>query len=792
MDRAVEAAGTPLRLEVDGMDCAGCARKIEAALGRVEGVGEVRASVPTGAVSVAGALGPEGREEIVRTLEKLGYPVRGQAPLRLEVDGMDCAGCARKIETALGRLEGIGEVRVSVPNGTVSVAGVPDAARREEIVRTLGKLGYPVREAAAGSLSPSGRSREQAAPAEAVWWRTPAARPLVLGALLLAAGLAASLLLPALGGWAWLPAAIVGLVPVARRALAAARAGVLFTIEMLMTIAALGAVTIGAVSEAAIVVFLFAAGERLEGVAADRARRGIKALAELAPRTARLMEEGGVREVPAETLLPGQRVLVRPGDRVPADGTVREGSSSIDEAPVTGESVPRGKEAGARVFAGTVNLDGVLEVEVERSGEDNTIARIIRLVEEAQEARAPTERFIDRFSRYYMPAVVVVALMTAVLPPLLGGASWGEWVYRALALLLIACPCALVISTPAAIAAGLAAGARRGLLMKGGVVLESLAGIRTMALDKTGTLTRGRPRLTDIVTAGGVEEERALALAAALEQGSSHPVGLAILEAAAAHGLALAPLKESRALPGRGIQGTVGQGTAKGRVLRLVRPGDAGLALGPDLAASAAALEAEGKTVSVLAGTEGVLALLAVRDEPREEAQDGLRALERLGVRPVMLTGDSPAVAKNVAGRLGIEARAGLMPEDKARIVGELEAHGPVAKVGDGINDAPALAAASVGIAMGSGTDVALETADAALLRNDLRGLAELVALARATLANVRQNVAAALGLKAVFLVTSVAGVTGLWPAIMADTGATVLVTMNALRLLRLGRGPAA
>ncbi|MDF1586146.1 heavy metal translocating P-type ATPase [Marinimicrococcus flavescens] len=708
-------------------------------------------------------------------------------PLRLEVDGMDCAGCARKIEAALGRMEGVGEVRASVPTGAVSVAGVLDAERRDEIVRTLGKLGYPVREPAAGSPSPSGRSREHAAPAKAAWWRTPAARPLVPGALLLAAGLAASLLFPALGGWAWLPAAMVGLVPVARRALAAARAGVPFTIEMLMTIAALGAVAIGAVSEAAIVVFLFAAGELLEGVAADRARRGIQALAELAPRTARLVEEGGVREVPAETLLPGQRVLVRPGDRVPADGTVREGSSSIDEAPVTGESVPRGKGAGARVFAGTVNLDGVLEVEVERSGGDNTIARIVRLVEEAQEARAPTERFIDRFSRWYMPAVVAVALMTAVLPPLLAGAAWGEWLYRALALLLIACPCALVISTPAAIAAGLAAGARRGLLMKGGVVLESLAGIRTMALDKTGTLTRGRPQLTDIVAAGGVEEERALALAAALEQGSGHPVGVAILEAAAARGLPFAPLRESRALPGRGIEGTVG-----GRVLRLVRPGDTSLVLDPGLAGAAAALEADGKTVSVLAGTEGVLALLAVRDEPREEAHDGLRALERLGVRPVMLTGDSPAVAESVAGRLGIEARAGLMPEDKARIVGELAAHGPVAKVGDGINDAPALAAASVGIAMGSGTDVALETADAALLRNDLRGLAELVALARATLANVRQNVAAALGLKAVFLVTSIAGVTGLWPAIMADTGATVLVTMNALRLLRLGRGPAA
>jgi Cd2+/Zn2+-exporting ATPase len=431
------------------------------------------------------------------------------------------------------------------------------------------------------------------------------------------------------------------------------------------------------------------------------------------------------------------------------------------------------------VFAGSVNLSGALRIEVTRAAADNTIARIIQLVEEAQGAKAPVQRFVDRFARIYMPIVVGVALLVAVLPPLLAGGEWASWTYRALALLLIACPCALVISTPAAIAAGLAVGARKGLLIKGGATLEALAGLRTIAFDKTGTLTEGKPVVTDLVGIGA-DEATVLRLAASLEAGSSHPIAQAVLQRADRDGVARRVAADVRILPGHGLAGRV-----DGAEVRLGSP--RGIELG-EAGAAVERLEAAGKTVTVLSGPAGILGLLAVRDEPREDAREGLSRLRGLGVSGVMLTGDNRRTAEAVAARLGIEARAELLPEDKARIVGELAAqgHGPIGKVGDGINDAPALAAAAVGIAMGAGTEVALETADAALLKNRVGGVAELVQLARATLANVRQNIAVALGLKAVFLVTTVLGMTGLWIAVLADTGATVLVTMNALRLLRL------
>ena len=712
-----------------------------------------------------------------------------EAPLRLAVTGMDCASCALKIETALRHLPGVREVQVSVAAGRVTVRSDGSVLSEAEVTRVIDGLGYrsQVEGATSEQVGPTdgspSRDRLPVSTVATRWWCTERGGLVAATGVLLAVALAADWLVPVLGAWPFVAATLIGLVPVARRAIVAARAGVVFTIEMLMTIAAVGALAIGAAEEAAVVVFLFALGELLERVAAARARSSISALADLAPKTARVIENGAAREVPAASLVPGQLVLARPGDRIPADGRITDGQSSVDEAPVTGESVPRAKAVGDSVFAGTINVDGALTIRVERAGADNTIARIVRLVAEAQEAKAPTERFIDRFSRWYMPAVVAAALLTALVPPLAFGAEWGTWIYRALALLLIACPCALVISTPAAIAAGLAAGARRGLLMKGGVVLENLARIRTVALDKTGTLTRGRPQLTDIVAADG-DRQRALTLAASLEQGSSHPIGIAILAAAKAHSLTLSPVRNGKAVPGRGIVGDV-----DGRAFRLSRLSEAGTFMTADLQSEAGRLEDAGKTVSVLLEGDQVLALLAVRDEPREDAVAGLRALDRLGIRTVMLTGDSKAVADAVSSSLMIEAWSELMPEDKARIVGELARAGPIAKVGDGINDAPALAAATVGIAMGSGTDVALETADAALLKNDVGGIAELVRLARATLANIHQNVAVALGLKAIFLATTIAGITGLWPAILADTGATVVVTLNALRLLRFDFG---
>ena len=553
-----------------------------------------------------------------------------------------------------------------------------------------------------------------------------------------------------------------------------------FTIEMLMTIAAIGALFIDAAGEAALVVFLFAVGEVLESVAANKARDGIRGLANLVPKTALLEVDGGTHEVAAGSLRIGQTVLVRPGDRVPADGEIARGVSGVDESPVTGESVPKLKEPGDMIFAGSINTEAALHVTVTKAAEDNTIARIIRLVEEAESARAPTERFIDRFSRVYMPVIVGVALLVAVLPPLAFGQEWDIWIYRALALLLIGCPCALVISVPASIASALSSGARRGLLMKGGAVIEAAATTTHVAFDKTGTLTNGRPLVTDLIPVAGTEAE-VLSVAAGVETGSSHPLAEAILTRAKADGIATPAASDARALPGKGAEAVIDSESAW---VASPRFAESSGVLDDEVRSIAARLEGEGKTVVAVFRPNRLLGLIALRDEPREDAADAVRQLKALGIKSVMLTGDNARTAAAIAGRLGMEHRAELMPEDKVAIIREMVANDRVLMVGDGINDAPALATAHVGVAMGSGTDVALETADAAILRNRVSDVAAKIRLARAAMSNIRQNVAIALGLKAVFLVTTVLGMTGLWIAIMADTGATVLVTLNALRLL--------
>ncbi len=552
---------------------------------------------------------------------------------------------------------------------------------------------------------------------------------------------------------------------------------------MLMTVAAIGALFIGAAEEAALVVFLFAVGEVLEGVAAGRARASIRALADLVPTSALIVaEDGTTRKVAAARLAIGDTVLVRPGDRVPSDGEVLDGVSGIDESPVTGESVPRTRGPGDEVYAGSINTEAALTVRVTRAAEDNTISRIIRLVEEAQEARAPTERFIDRFSRWYMPTIVGLALLVAILPPLVAGAAWDIWIYRALALLLIGCPCALVISVPASIASALSAGARRGLLMKGGAVIETTARTRTVAFDKTGTLTLGRPKVTDVIGLGR-DAAAVLAVAAGVEAGSSHPLAEAVLGEAASRGVAALPMTGARVLPGRGVEAT----TATGVTAFVASPRHAEELGGLDAAGRAriTELEGEGKTVAAVYEAGALIGLIGLRDEPRPEAAAAMAELNQLGIATVMLTGDNRRTAAAIAAALGMDQRSELLPDGKVAAIRALAADGALMMVGDGINDAPALAAADVGVAMGSGTGVALETADGALLRNRVTDAAALVRLARATVANIRQNITVALGLKAVFLVTTVFGITGLWIAILADTGATVLVTLNALRLLR-------
>lgn len=836
------------KFKITGMDCASCARKIEVAVGRVKGASDVKVGVTseTLTVTLAEALHAA---EVTATVKSLGYgiaPVGSAAapaakpvhqhdhdhsscgghhhdhvpvakePLvqKFKITGMDCASCARKIEVAVARIDGASDVKVGLTSETLTVT-LATLERAADVTATVKSLGYAVAPlgasvapaakaphthdhdhgscnghhhdhdhdhgqpavAAVAAAAPS--SDDHAKPEEARWWQSAKGRLVLMSGALIAAAYAATQVVPEISYYVFLAAGAVGAIPVVKRAFMAARYGSVFTIEMLMTIAVIGAVVIGATEEAALVVFLFAVGELLEGVAAGRARSGIKALANIAPKTAMVETRNGLVETPIAQIAVGSTVVVRPGDRVPADGTVISGTSSLDESALTGESVPRLKEPGDTVLAGSINTEAMLRCRVEKPAEDTLIARVVRLVEEAADAKAPTERFIDTFSRYYMPAICAVAILVAILPPLVWGQDWSTWIYRALALLLIGCPCALVISTPAAIASALAAGARRGLLVKGGGVLEAIGKVKAIAFDKTGTLTEGKPKVTDIVALADLDQAGVLKLAAAAESASSHPLAAAIVAEAKARKIAFTPASHSEALPGKGLNATV-----DGQIITIGAPARLGVT-SVDVLTRARELEAQGKSVSVVQLGGKVLGLIALRDEPRADAVSGLKDVASLGIRTVMLTGDNRANAEAIGKTLGMEVNAELLPEDKLAFIKKLAAEGGVAKVGDGINDAPALAAATVGIAMGSGTDVALEAADAAVLNNRVSDVAALVRLSRRTLSIIRENVTIALGLKAVFLVTTVMGTTGLWIAILADTGATVLVTANALRLLR-------
>ena len=699
------------------------------------------------------------------------------------VEGMDCASCVASLTRSLEKMPGIADIEVNLMAERLSASlSTATPAEVEQRVAALGftatALGNTPTEAEP-HRGHSHHDHDDPADAEKPWWATGKAKlTWLLGALVGAAYLLSLVLPEGLTYPLFLVATAVALVPFGRRALMLARSGSPFSIETLMCTAAIGAAIIGAAEEAAVVVLLFALGEMLENVAAGRARAGIRALASLMPRTALRVTGSGTEEIPAAQLRIGDLVLVRPGDRLACDGTIEEGRSALDESPVTGESVPVARGPGETVRAGSINADGALRVRVTHAASDNTIARIIRMVEEATASRAPTQRFIERFSEWWTPSAMIVSLAVILFAPFVAGWDWHTSLYRGLAVLLIACPCALVISVPAAMASGLSAGARRGLLVKGGAALETIGAARHIAFDKTGTLTEGRPRVTDLIPAEGRSENELLALAAAVEQGSAHPLARAILAKAGERGLSIPPARGFSAVPGKEVRAVVA-----GKVVAIGSPRHLPPA-GP-LAETLAELESEGKTVSVALIGQDLLGLIALRDEPRADAAEGMAALTALGVQPVMLTGDNARTGAAIGASLGLAVKAELLPEDKLREIAALRAQGHVAMVGDGINDAPALAAASVGIAMGGGTDVALETADAAVLKDRVGGVAELVALSRATMTNVKQNVAVAVGLKGVFLVTTLAGITGLWPAILADTGATVLVTLNALRLLR-------
>jgi len=556
-------------------------------------------------------------------------------------------------------------------------------------------------------------------------------------------------------------------------------------INALMSVAVTGAFVIGQWPEAAMVMALYAIAELIEARAVDRARNAIKALVDLAPSDAEVRQADGTwQRMPASAIAIGAVARVKPGERLALDGVVTKGTSSINQSPVTGESIPVDKEPGDPVFAGTINEHGELEFRVTAAANDTTLARIIHAVEEAQGTRAPTQRFVDRFAAVYTPVVFILAVAVAVLPPLFLGWEWLSSLYKALVLLVIACPCALVISTPVTIVSGLAAAARRGILVKGGTYLEDARLLKAVALDKTGTVTEGAPKLVAFRTWGGspANEDDVRRLAKSLAARSDHPVSRAIADGLESDVL---DVDDFSALPGRGVAGTIGGEALVLGNHRLVR--ERGLA-DEKLEAEMAAHEAQGRTVTLLAGERGVLGLFAVADTIRADAAEAIAQLKALGVAPVMLSGDNEATAQAVAREAGIsDARGGLLPQDKLDAIRQMrERYGAIAMAGDGINDAPALAQADIGFAMGAaGTDTAMEAADVVIMNDRLGRIAETIRLSRRTHAVLWQNISLALAIKAVFFVLAVFGSATMWMAVFADMGASLLVVANGLRLLR-------
>lgn len=721
------------------------------------------------------------------------------------IHGIDCAHCAQTIEVSVARLDGVEACELNATTGRLRVRGAIEPDTIIAYVRSMGYEAAPLEDAGAKPTTPSASLSF----VRFLWQRLDT-RLALIGAILIAP----VVVLHELLGWRaiWFDAlAFAALIaaglPIARSAWRSLTVSRTISINALMTIAAAGAVVIGAHVEAALVMVLFAIGEAIEGFTASRARDAIHSLMTLVPETALRLRDGYETRVPVAELAVGDVIVVRPGERVPMDGVVRSGATHVNQAPITGESVPVAKTPGAEVYAGSINGEGAIEVIVTHPASENTISRMIRLVQEAQDRRAPVQRMIDRFAGWYTPAVVGIAALTAAVPPLLFGQPfWNPspdetgWFYRSLALLVVACPCALVISTPVSVVSALSAAARAGVLIKGGAALEALGRIRAVAFDKTGTLTTGKPTLVMVRSVDCREPEHSiparcdacdtlLELACAVERRSEHPLAHAIVDAARARGLnqRASPAASVTALPGHGIVGEVEGRTV---VIGSHRYFDETSPHPPSFCNRASQDAGAGRT-PLMVSVDGVFAgMLSVADTVRPESREAVAHLRRAGVeRIIMLTGDRREAAHTIAADIGIDdVRAEVLPEHKAQTVEDLRMiYGAVAMVGDGINDTPALASATVGIAIGAahgGANQAMETADVTLMSSDLRRLPFVFEMARATRRTIVFNVAFSIAVKTVFLVIVAAGWSTMWMAVFADMGTSLLVTLNGLRLL--------
>lgn len=708
------------------------------------------------------------------------------------IKGLSCADCTQRMEEQIQRLEYGRDARLSYASGKLYIDPNVKVEAVERILRSEGAA--LVRRNFAQDTHSGGREGVQAAPAhldsdhaEAHGHdhdHTHGTMTVRMGGQLVLAT-AAYVLSFVLDG------RIPGLIVIGLYLFAIAVSGYStfarglrnllrfkFNIDTLMTIALIGAVGIGEWKEATLVAILFGLNELLEGLGMEKARRSMESLFNLAPVEALLIENGDVRNVPIDSLEAGDIVQVRPGAQIPSDGTIIEGRSSVNEAAITGESLPVDKEPGLSVFGGSLNNEGLLIVRLDKPYRDSSISKMIHLIQEAQETKTPTELFINKFAKLYTPAIIVIALLVMAVPPLAFGGAWRGWFYQGLAVLIVGCPCALILSSPIAILAGITRNARNGVLVKGGVFLEQLGQMEQVAFDKTGTLTRGHPAVETAIS----YDDRFLRVAAALEQGSSHPLAEAIVRYAREHGIEPPAVTDAVALPGQGVTGVV-DGTAYW----------AGNEHSPVVSGLTEAVKQDvtrckeaGLTLVLITDGTNVLGLFGLADEIREESREVIAALHRQGIaQTVMLTGDHAASAEKTAQATGVsEYYGGLLPEDKVRHIRELAARGKVAMVGDGINDAPAMAAASIGIAMGKGTDTAIETADIVLMQDHLGKLPEAVRTAKKVNRIIRANITIALGLKALALLLTIPGMLTLWLAILSDMGATILVTLISLTIL--------
>ncbi|CAN7766857.1 heavy metal translocating P-type ATPase [Pseudorhodoferax sp. LjRoot39] len=781
---APAAAARTDTFRIEKMDCPTEEGLIRKRLGNLPGVAGLDFNLMQRKLTVNHTL--PSTEPIVRALKDIGLPPSEPAAAAAggawqsvyRIENMDCPTEEALIRDKLQHMPGVQELDFNLIQRKLIVAHTVAAADVEAALHSIGMKAVP-------DTAPSSELEEAPKPSVS---RRQWALMAVAG---VSAGVAEAIAFSTGNDKAW-PVIALALVSIAtggwptyKKGWLALKSGIL-NMNALMSIAVTGAILIGQWPEAAMVMFLFALAEVIEVLSLDRARNAIRGLLAMAPEKATVQQpDGNWQEVPAETVTVGQLVRIRPGERIPLDGVLESGQSAVNQAPITGESIPVAKAVGDTVFAGTINETGSFVYKVTAKATHSTLARIIKAVEEAQGSRAPTQRFVDQFARIYTPAVFAVALAVMLVPPLFFGAAWMDWIYKALVLLVIACPCALVISTPVTVVSGLAAAARRGILIKGGAYLEQGRLLKALALDKTGTITQGKPVVTDVVSLGS-EAGDALQLAASLATRSDHPVSGAV----ATHwkekrGEGLGEVDDFEAITGRGVKGRIaGQWYYLGNH-RLLQE------LGISNEATEAALkklEAEGKTAIAIATPSAALAVIGVADTVRETSRQAIGELHELGVRTVMLTGDNQQTANVIAKRVGIDdARGSLLPEDKLKAVeAELAAHGTVGMVGDGINDAPALAKSSIGFAMGAaGTDTAIETADVALMDDDLRKVPEFIRLSRKTGAILKQNIVVALGIKAVFMVLALVGMATLWMAVFADMGASLLVVFNGLRLLK-------